>query len=489
MDTKLSDGDVEIHVPGSASTVPLCVDLDGTLVRSDLLLESLVQAIRSRLAVILALPYWLWKGRAHLKYMLGKFGAVDPATLPYDARTLQIINAARAAGRECVLVTASNRLHADSIAAHLNVFDRVIASDRRTNLAGKTKANALTSLFGDRGFDYIANNYVDLQVWSHARRAMVINAPYSLARRAARVCEVAAYHPREHFGLISWLRAIRVHQWLKNLLIFVPLITAHLFIEASSVAASAIAFFSFSICASSVYLTNDLFDLSADRIHPEKRNRPLASGALPIECGILMAPILLLAGLALAAAVSLQFVSTLCVYWLMTLAYSAKIKKIEVLDVSTLAALYTIRIIAGAVAISVTLSFWLLAFSMFLFFSLAALKRVIELAAADTPDKGLLRGRGYRTSDVPILRGIGVASGFVSLLVLALYINSPESIELYRHPMLLWLLCPVLLYWVSRIWLLADRGEVHHDPVVFAATDSTSWATAAIASIIILAAI
>jgi 4-hydroxybenzoate polyprenyltransferase len=278
-----------------------------------------------------------------------------------------------------------------------------------------------------------------------------------------------------------------VHQWLKNLLVFVPLLAAHRVLDSTLLAV--LAFAAFSLCASGVYLLNDLLDLKSDRRHHSKRNRPLAAGKLPLLGGLLAAPVLTLAAFAVALAVSPLFALVLGGYWLTTLAYSLQLKRKVMLDVLLLAALYTARIIGGAVAIMVEPSFWLLAFSMFMFLSLALLKRYTELAAllADGRDKA--SGRGYRVDDLPLLQSFGAASGYGAVLVLALYINSPESLELYTRPYALWLLCPMLLYWISRAWFVAHRGEMHDDPVVYAATDRFSLGVATVGGLVLLAAL
>ena len=380
----------------------------------------------------------------------------------------------QAEGRTRVLCTASDAHYAHAIAAHLGVFDRVLASDGDTNLAGERKAAALREAFGERGFDYAGNAEVDLPVWRQARKAWVVNAPDALAARAGRECEVELHLPAERPGWRDWLRAIRLHQWLKNLLVFLPLLAAHKFLDAEAVVAAVQAFLAFGLCASGVYVLNDLLDLPADRLHPRKRLRPFASGRLPVMRGLLAAPLLALAGFALAAAVGDRFLLALGTYYLFTLAYSMRLKRIVMVDVVVLAGLYTLRIIGGTFAIGSALSFWLLAFSMFLFLSLAMLKRHTELAAMLASGRSSASGRGYEVDDLPLVQSLGSASGYLAVLVVALYINSPESVALYSHPRFLWLVCPLLLYWISHMWIVAHRGRMDDDPVVFAVTDRVS---------------
>ncbi len=286
-----------------------------------------------------------------------------------------------------------------------------------------------------------------------------------------------------------WRQALRVHQWLKNLLMFLPLLTAHLLLEPTALARTSVAFLAFSVCASSVYLLNDLLDLNADRQHPRKRLRPFAAGTLPLRHGWIAIPLLLLIAFGMALALSYWFCLALLAYYLMTLLYSFWIKPIVMLDVVILAALYTMRIIAGAAATVIPVSSWLLAFSMFLFFSLALLKRYTELLIVKNSGLDKNVDRGYTVNDLPLIQSLGSASGYLSVLVLALYINSTASEALYRHPQVLWLLCPLLLYWISRAWAIVHRGGMHEDPVIFAATDPTSYTVLGLAVLIIFGAI
>ncbi|KAF1720565.1 UbiA family prenyltransferase [Pseudoxanthomonas wuyuanensis] len=468
------------------SGFPLCVDLDGTLLKSDLLYESLLALLRANPLYLLLLPWWLLRGKAALKRAIASRVRLDTASLPYDRRVLALAD--QHVGPR-VLCTASDSELAESVASHLGLFDTVIASDGRSNLNGSRKAQALIERYGTQGFVYAGNSRIDLQVWRHARSAWVVNATASLAAAAARVCEVAGTLPAQGGGVRTWLKAIRLHQWLKNLLVLIPLLASHQFVEPGSVIAALTAFLAFGLCASGVYVLNDLLDLPADRQHPSKRLRPFAAGNLPLLHGLIAAPALTLAGFTLALSCNLQFVLTLGVYYLVTLGYSLHLKRIVMLDVVILAALYTLRIIGGAMAIATELSFWLLAFSMFIFLSLAMLKRYVELGITLSNGKVHASGRGYAVDDLPLLQSLGAASGYIAVLVLALYINSPESLELYSRPQLLWLLCPILLYWISRVWVVAHRGGMHDDPVVFAATDRMSQCLLALGALIVVGAI
>lgn len=476
-----------VYLPEVPPEVPLCVDLDGTLIKSDLLYESLLLLIVKNPLYVLLLPFWLLGGKAAFKGAIASRVKLQSDRLPYDERVLHQLRTTTARPR--VLCTASDATLAQAVADHLGLFEMVMASDGATNLAGSHKADALVRQFGKRGFDYAGNGRADLHVWRHARRGWVVNAPASLADSAANLCERGGHYPSEGNDLRAWIAALRLHQWLKNLLVFLPLLASHRFLEPTAVISSSLAFLAFGLCASGVYVLNDLLDLPADRVHPRKRFRPFAAGRLPLPHGLLAAPLLSLSGFAIAWWCNPVFALVLAAYYVMTLGYSLGLKRIPMLDVVVLSGLYTVRIIGGAAAISSELSFWLLAFSMFLFLSLAILKRYAELSALLSNGGGQASGRGYGVDDLPLLQSLGGSSGYIAVLVLALYINSPESLALYSNPQVLWLLCPLLLYWVSRVWVVAHRGVMNDDPVVFAATDRVSQVVFAICGLVILSAI
>ncbi len=432
------------------------------------------------------LPLWLLRGKAALKRELARRVQLPPDALPYNPAVLELLRTTTQRPR--VLCTASDMLLVEPIAKHLGLFEQVIASDGQRNLAGSHKAQALVDAFGEKNFDYVANGRVDLEVWRHASGAWVVNNDTALAEAVARLTRVHAHWPAPARAK-AWLKALRLHQWLKNLLVLVPLVMAHRVFEPDALWQAMIAVVSFGLCASGVYVLNDLLDLVPDRQHPRKRQRPFAAGHLPLLQGIFAAPALTLAGLALSIACGLNFTLVLLTYYVLTLAYSLRFKRIVMIDVVMLAGLYTVRIIGGAVAIDAELSFWLLAFSMFMFLSLALLKRYTELHAMLASGKNKASGRGYSVEDLPLLQSLGAASGYIAVMVMALYINSPQSLELYTRPQALWLLCPVLLYWVSRVWIVAHRGQMHDDPIVFAATDRVSQVVVALCGIFLLSAI
>jgi 4-hydroxybenzoate polyprenyltransferase len=478
--------DTRSNIP--TTSIALIVDLDGTLLRSDLLLESLLALLRQRPLMLFLLPFWLLRGKARFKAEIARRASVVMTDLPWDERVRELIHAA-AGRRPLLLCTASDAKLANAAAAHIGQFDEVLSSDGVRNLSGRAKAAALVERFGERGFDYAGNARVDLHVWRVAREAIVVNAPASLARAAARCTRVAQHLPARSAGIGAWLRALRVHQWLKNVLVFVPLLASHRFFEPMAAGQAALAFAAFCLCASGVYLLNDLLDLPSDRQHPRKRARPFAAGTLPLLHGLIATPLLSLAALMLALLVSPLFVAVMATYLLLTVAYSIRLKRLVMMDVMVLAGLYTMRIVAGTVAIDAALSFWLLAFSMFLFLSLAMLKRYTELLMLRAQGNANTAGRGYRVADLPLVQALGTASGFLAVLVLALYINSPASEVLYRRPQLLWLLCPVLLYWVGRAWMIAHRGLMRDDPVVFAATDRASQVLLLASALVVAGAI
>ena len=460
------------------STEPLCplvVDLDGTLILTDLLHESVMALLRQAPLEALKIPIWLAQGKARLKAELARRVNIDPATLPYNQPFLAWLRMQQARGRRLILATASDERLAKQVADHLGLFEAVLASDGKTNLAGPNKRQRLVADFGLQGYAYAGNSNADLAVWQGAATAVVVNARPSLGRQAARSTPVEHEQAAARAGWAVWGKALRLHQWLKNLLIFIPLLAAHKAQEAPLLMDALAAFLAFSLTASSVYLLNDLLDLGDDRHHRSKRLRPFAAGTLSIASGVLIAPALLVLSGLLAAWLGKAFVLALLSYYLLTLAYSFWLKRQVMLDVITLAALYTLRIIAGAAAVGVRPSFWLLAFSMFIFLSLALLKRyaeLLELRRAGGLNKA--RGRGYHVEDLALLMPLGASAGCGSVLVLALYLNSSDVISLYREPRYIWLACPALLYWISRAWLLAHRGEMHEDPVVFAARDRIS---------------
>jgi 4-hydroxybenzoate polyprenyltransferase/phosphoserine phosphatase len=454
---------------------PLVVDLDGTLLRSDMLAETGIAYLRQHPLRIYRLFNWLAKGKAILKEKLANATEVDVSVLPYDPAVIDLIESERAKGRAIVLATASHISLATRIAEHLKLFDHVMASDATRNLSGSRKRDALIDAYGKDGFDYAGNSRDDLPVWTAARRAYVVNPDRGVEHRARQQGNVEKVLHADNGGLRSWVKALRLHQWIKNVLVFVPMLASHQG-SFALLGHGLLAFLLFGLCASSVYVLNDLLDLNDDRHHRSKRLRPFAHGRLSIISGLMVFPVLLLAAFGGAACLLPPwFSAVLLTYYILTLGYSLYLKRRMAIDVISLAMLYTSRIVAGAAALRFPLTFWLLAFSMFIFLSLALVKRYAELHEARRNGRmEKTRGRGYYPDDLEMIASLGAASGYLSVMVLALYIHDDATANLYGHPQIIWLACPLLLFWITRVWMLTHRGLMHDDPVVFAARDKTS---------------
>jgi 4-hydroxybenzoate polyprenyltransferase/phosphoserine phosphatase len=453
---------------------PLVVDLDGTLIYTDMLHETAIKILRNSPWNIVRIPFWLAKGKSVLKQQLANRTAFDPSCLPYNIELLYWLKQQKDDGRKLILCTATDRTIAEQISHHLEIFDEVMASDGSINLAGSHKAEALEQRFGRAGFDYVGNSTADLVVWQRARRAIVVNASDNVAKRAGSLCEVEQVFPAKALEFGIWRRILRAHQWLKNLLLFVPVFASHQLANTGTWGSLALAFLSFSLCASSVYIANDLMDLESDRIHPRKRNRPFASGQISALNGVLLAPMLLIISLVLGAYVGGSFLPWLVSYFVLTCAYSWGLKRLMLVDCLILSVLYTLRIVAGAAAINNILSFWLLAFSVFLFLSLAFVKRYAELEVQIHSGNEKVHGRGYYTSDASLIQTLGITAGYSSVLVLALYLNSDVVAKLYQTPKVVWGAVPVMLFWISWMWMQAHRGNMHDDPLIFAVKDKAS---------------
>jgi 4-hydroxybenzoate polyprenyltransferase/phosphoserine phosphatase len=456
------------------SAVPLVIDLDGTLLRTDSLHESALLLLRAGPHHALSLPVWLTRGKARMKHEIAQRVELDVAGMPYHDELVAWIGAERKRGRHVVLATAADEKVAHAVSAHLGLFDEVIASDGAVNRSAHRKAALLVEKFGERGFDYAGNSRDDLPVWERARRAIVVSAPAEVRRAAAERAEVEREFAGQRSGLRAWIKALRLHQWMKNLLLFLPLLGAHQIFDPALLTKAIVAFFAFGFCASSVYVVNDLMDLESDRHHPRKRLRPFAAGVLSPLTGVAVAAVLALLSLAIAWWVAPAFLAWLLVYFVITVAYTFALKRKEIVDALSLAALYTLRIIAGGAAVGLAASFWLLAFSLFLFLSLAFVKRYSELQVMLEQGRDEAKGRGYRTDDLPLIQTLGVVAGFAAVLVLALYINGETVVTLYQRPEVMWLTVPILLYWITRIWIKTHRGLMHDDPVLFALKDRVS---------------
>ena len=458
-----------------ATRLPLCVDCDGTLIRTDLLHESVLLLVKRSWWFAFMLPLWLFKGKAYLKQQIAERVALDASTLPYNDEVIELARQARAEGRLTVLATASPHSQAQAVAAYAGVFDEVIATDAMVNLAGSHKAQRLVQRFGKGGYVYVGNSLADVPVWADSGGAVVVSLSAGLARAASEATQVFQIIHPFRATLRTYAKAVRVHQWLKNLLVFVPVLAAHQTSSISPLLSAALAFLAFGLCASGVYVINDLLDLPSDRTHARKRSRPFASGAISIARGVMLVPVLLLSAALICVQLPPLFAASLMAYFVTTCLYSFWLKNQVVVDVMLLASLYTARIIAGAAATQIVPSFWLLALSMFMFLSLAIVKRYSEMLVVLQQNKRMAAGRGYMVDDLPVLMSLGAAAGYSAILILALYVNSPDVSSLYPNRWALWMALPPTLYWISRIWMKAHRGEMHDDPVVFAASDKQSW--------------
>lgn len=460
----------------TAANTPIVVDLDGTLTPSDTLVESIIQLVKQSPLNLLRLPLWLLKGRAGLKDAVSAHASISADNLPYRESLLNYLRNEKSNGRRIILATAAHKSIARDIAAHLGLFDEVLATDVSKNLKGLAKLETIQKSVGD-DFVYAGDSRADIPVWRASRAAILVGVSPGLADDIRRDVPVEKEFAADRAGLSVWLRALRVHQWLKNLLLFVPMLTAFSFMDVGLVATMIVAFLAFSLAASATYIVNDLWDLENDRVHPRKRLRPLASAQIPIMTALLVAATILVSALLLALAVSGSFFLMLLLYLVLTSTYSWILKSYVLLDVITLSILYTLRILAGSVAIGVVTSSWLLAFSVFMFLSLALVKRCAELVALDEAGETATRGRDYRVHDLVVLWPLGVGAALSSVVVFGLFISSPETQMRYATPQFMWLVAVGLIYWLARLWIKTSRGEMHDDPIVYAIKDYGSRMT------------
>jgi len=463
------------------------VDLDGTLVRTDVFLESVLKLIKQNPFAIFKLILWSLQGRSIVKEKVAKLVDIKPESLPYETELIDYLKEQKQQNKTIILATASNEKYANKIANYLGLFDQVIASNKQHNLKGKNKLSAILNIVGDKSFIYAGDHSADRPIWKEASANIFVNAPQrdiETAKTQGKVEKIIASRSTAY----EFLKEMRVHQYAKNILIIVPLLTSHQYLDITSLYAAILAFLSFSLCASGVYFLNDMLDLDADRHHETKCNRPLASGRLSLPIGAAGAVGLPIIAFTLAwFLLPLTFFGVLLFYYILTSAYTFVLKRISTMDVMTLAILYTLRIVAGSAAIGVELSSWLIAFSVFIFVSLAYLKRYIEIASlSEGTEKA--HGRGYSSDDAETMFILGVSNLTASVLVMALYINSSEVAALYRSPSILWGLCWLILYWGNRIWVGARRGKIADDPVVFAIKDRVSrWLGLAFVGVVIAA--
>jgi 4-hydroxybenzoate polyprenyltransferase len=480
---------IQNNVP-AATQRAICVDLDGTLVKSDTLVDSLLLLVRTHPLRALRAPLWLKGGKASLKARVCSEVQLDAAHLPYNRKLLEYLTEQHSLGRKLYLTTGADGSLARRIAAHLGIFEEVLASDGTTNLTGHNKLQSLQQRFAEHGFDYIGNARPDLPLLSHSGEAMVANPDLALQGllKKHRISVARRFDDRAPLSK-TFLKTIRLHQWAKNVLIFVPMLLAHA-LRLPLIVDAVIAFFCFSLCASATYIVNDLLDIEADRRHPKKRYRPFASGDLSPATGLAITVTFLVLAFAGASLLPHAFAGWLLTYLITTLCYSLHLKRVVLVDVILLSGLYTLRMLAGGAATGVIFSPWLAALSVFLFLSLAMVKRFSELQNIRARGNVLSNGRGYLLGDIEQLRSFGTASAYASVVIFALYINGKDITGLYRHPTRMWLMTPLMILWLSRVWLLASRGELDEDPVIFAVTDRMSLLIgAAIALIAVLSAV
>lgn len=469
------------------NAIPLVVDLDGTLIAADLLWEGVFLLIRRNLLYLFLIPYWIAVGGpCRLKNEIASRVAIDAEALPYRPELMARLKEEKANGRRLVLATGTPQKFAEAIAAHLGIFDSVFCTDETGNLTSTRKRALLVETYGDGGFDYIGNSRHDIAVFDAARETIVVAPDRAAARWHKK--HGGELFPSHKPGWKTILRMLRAHQWLKNTLIVVPTVLNHQYLNPKLLFFCFLAFVSFSAAASAIYIINDFFDASLDRRHPTKKNRPFANGLLSVPFGLAVSACLIVLSFAVAIFLPPLFMAVLAGYLVMTTAYSIAIKRMLLIDVFTLAGLYTMRILAGATVTGIPVSFWLLAFSIFFFLSLALVKRYVELDGTEIEKGVRIAGRGYRMEDRDIIAQGGVAAAFGSAMVLALYIDGNSVRELYEYPWMIWPLAPAVLYITLRIWVLARRSEMHDDPVVFIISDWRSQIVILIGALLLVTA-
>lgn len=476
--------------PSSSSEIdgpaarPLIVDVDGTLIKTDLLYESALQLVARHPGMAWKLPGWVFAGKSALKRRIADHVDLDMETMPLREEVVALVRDAQGRGVPVYLASASDARYVDALARRIGGIAGVFGTSAGVNLAGARKAERLEQEFGRGGYDYVGDRPVDYSVWRSAGSVLAIAHDAGFERRVLRDFPGARIVARARPDARGYVQAMRPHQWAKNVLVFLPMFAGHHF-SAGAIVGALLAFVCFSLAASSAYIVNDLLDLPADREHHRKRNRPFAAAAVPIQHGIVLAGVLLALALTGALAISAEFMGVLAIYVATTLTYSFLLKRKPIVDVIVLGGLYTIRVLGGVVAVEAKQSPWLLMFCLFLFLSLAIVKRCSELVASQSSGRAQISGRGYRVDDLAMISALGAAAGYGAVLVVTLYLASPEVARLYSYPTRMWLICPLLLYWISRILLLAHRGEMHDDPVVFAISDRVSWITGALVAAVV----
>jgi len=463
--------------------LPLCVDLDGTLIKADMMFDSIALLIKKNPLYMFIIPFWLMKGKLYLKEQLLKNVKQDINNVPINQEVVDYIINEKKNGRNIILVTASMQFYADEFKEKFYFLDEAIGTKEGVNLVGTAKAEYLKNRFGDKGFDYIGDSRKDLFVWKYAANALIVGNNNEIIAKAKQITNVIKIWEGDKESKISIIyRQLRIYQWVKNVLIFLPALLAHN-LELATYFNLILSFFSFSFVASSIYIFNDLMDLNSDRNHEIKKNRPIASGKFKISNAFIYSFFLMIFGIILSIFVNINFAIVLLIYIISTFAYSTFLKRIYIIDIITLAVLYTLRLIAGSATSGDAISEWFAAYSLFFFFSMGALKRFTELKNSK---KEKLSGRGYISDDLNIIQTIGISSSLISVLVMVLYINSSTISQLYSNPKFLYLIIPILLHWILRVWILADRSQMNEDPIVFGIKDKSSYVSGFLIFVIML---
>ncbi|WP_341317440.1 UbiA family prenyltransferase [Paraburkholderia sp. IMGN_8] len=456
--------------------LPLVVDLDGTLTLTDTLTESVIQLVKRNPSNIIRLPMWLLQGRSAIKHKIAARSNFSAEYLPYREALIDFLTVEKIRGRRIILATAAHGSIASSVSAHLGLFDEVLATKGDINLKGSAKLEKVRECVGGP-FVYVGDSYADLPVWLGSQAAILAGVSPRLAALVREHVPIEREFTNRKIGLHVWLKALRVHQWLKNLLLFVPLLTAFSFFDTDKLVTLAMAFISMSLGASATYIANDIWDLESDRRHPRKQYRPFASGTLTISSGLLSIVALLIASVALAFSVSVEFAAMLVLYLVLTTVYSWFLKSRVMIDVITLSLLYTLRILAGSVAVQINTSRWLLAFSVLTFLNLALVKRCSELVSLRASGDTATVGRDYHVADLEVLWPLGIGASLAAVVVFGLFINAPDTAVRYALPDLLWLVALGLISLFARLWIKTVRGAMDDDPVVYLIEDHGSLLT------------
>ncbi len=466
----------------------MVIDLDDTLIRTDTLFTLLVKCLRQRpLYFFVLIKELLLCGRSALKNRLSAEFPIDTETLPYRSSIINLCTEHKSKSplNKVILASAADQSIVNNVAIKLNFFDISLGSTRELNLKSAKKLEAIQKIIQNQPFTYVGDSSADIPIWKVSSRGILIN-PSTKVVQAVKSMGIPFEVIRDRPNLLTLVaKQMRLHQWVKNTLVCVPFIAAHKLNDFRLWVVALAAFFSFSLLASAVYVLNDLIDVESDRKHPSKCNRPFASGLLPIQVGFLLLPSLILGALLIAYFLPIKFVGIACLYFVLNLLYSFYWKEQIILDVILLGSFYTLRILAGGYATETQVSAWLLSFSTFFFFGLAMVKRYTEILKLRDGHKNPF-GRGYCREDYLPVFVLGVGSSLLALLVLSLYFNSTDVAALYSHSKRMWLLVPLLLFWTSRLWLLAHRGNINDDPVVFAIRDRVSWLTGVMFTIVLV---